>query len=120
MLEGVSRQVCGGIGEEEEKERQKRGQETILSGVTKHFYMLYFIAMSSKLNFTAQMNISVAGKKKELSVSNCNILGMTNTENKKHKEAVSRQCSSFTSRIRGYQMCSVCNSSVVPLATETS
>lgn len=121
MLEGVSRQVCGGIGEEEEKEGQKTGQETILSGVTKHFYMLYFIAMSSKLNFTAQMNISVAGKKKELSVSNCNILGMTNTENKKkHKEAVSRQCSSFTSRIRGYQMCSVCNSSVVPLATETS
>lgn len=89
MLEGVSRQVCGSTGEEEEKEGQKRGQETILSGGTKHFYKLYFIAMSSKLNFTTQMNISVAGKKKELSVSNFSILGMTNTEDeKKHKEAV--------------------------------
>ena len=63
-LEGVSRQVCGGIGEEEEKEGQKSGQEIILSAGSKHFYMLYFIAMSSKLNFTTQMNISVAEKKK--------------------------------------------------------
>lgn len=80
------------------------------------------MVVPSKFSFTTEINRSVVEKEKAGSVHvNYSVLGTANNgAGKKHKAAKSRQCSSFTSRIRGYQTCSVCNSSVVPLDTETS
>lgn len=60
MPEGRSL-VCGytvgGAGDE--------GQETTLSGCTKHFCMLCFMVMASKFSFTTEINMSEVEKEKE-------------------------------------------------------